>query len=81
MTRNEIIKAANYCSPIYGKIGGYVCTDGEWCLCTTPKKFQAYLESLGFEIKRCYSTSRSNAVAETKDGYMIAYNGNCSLLK
>ena len=79
MTREMIIQAAERVSPMFGKIGSFVNTDGEWCTCTTPAKFKTYLERLGFTVVRCYSTSFSTAIAETEDGYMIAYNGNCML--
>lgn len=81
MTKDKIIEAANYVSPRYGKIGSFVDTDGEWCTRTTPSKFRAYLERLGFEVVRCYSTNYASAIAETADGYTIAYNGHCAPTK
>lgn len=81
MTRMEIIKAAEVVSPIGGAIGSFVSTDGEWCTCTTPAKFRAYLEKLGFQVVKCESTSFSTAIAQTADGYVIAYNGSCTKRK
>lgn len=74
-TKDQVIAAANRKS--YCGTGGYVNTDGEWCTCTTPEKFRGFLERLGFEVTHCYSTSFSTAIAETADGYKIAYNGHC----
>ena len=81
ITREKIMETANYVSPIFGRIGGYVNTDGKWSECNTTEKFKAYLESLGFLVIKCYSTSYSSAIAETADGYRIAYNGNCVMIK
>lgn len=78
MNKETIIKVANYVSPIYGKIGSFVNTDGNWILSNTPEKFRAYLENMGFNVINCYETRFSTAIAETIDGYVIAYNGNCT---
>lgn len=77
LTREKIIQTAETVSPISGRIGGFVNTDGEWCGCTTPEKFRAYLERLGFTVVKCYATAFSNAIAETAEGYQMAYNGHC----
>lgn len=78
-TREKVIEAANYISPIFGRIGAFVNTDGKWCESNNPEKFKAYLESIGFEVTNCFSTSFSSAIAETSDGYRISYNGNCTI--
>lgn len=80
LTREKIIEVANRVSPMFGSVGGFVNTDGEWCTCTTPEKFKAYLERLGFKVVKCYATAYSTAIAETSDGYKLAYNGNCSII-
>lgn len=80
LTREKIIQAAETVSPMFGRVGSFVNTDGEWCSCTTTEKFRAYLESLGFEVVKCYATDFSTAIAETVDGYKLAYNGHCGLI-
>lgn len=80
MTKDKIIKAAEAVSPMFGRRGSFVNTDGEWCSCKTPAMFKAYLEGLGFEVVKCYATNFSSAIAETADGYQIAYNGHCRLI-
>ena len=77
LTKEKIIQTAEAVSPMFGRGGGFVNTDGEWCSCTTPAKFKAYLERLGFEVVKCYATDFSTAIAETADGYQLAYNGHC----
>lgn len=77
LTKEKIIKTAESVSPMFGRVGGFINTDGEWCRSTTPEKFKAYLESLGFTVVKCYATSYSSAIAETIDGYKLAYNGHC----
>lgn len=81
LTKEKIIQAAKAVSPMFGRRGSFVSTDGEWCRCLTPEKFKAYLERMGFEVVKCYATSFSNAIAETADGYKIAYNGHCSMIE
>ena len=81
LTREKIIKTAEEASPMFGRVGGFVSTDGEWCRCTTPAKFKVYLEKLGFVVTACYATDFSTAIAETADGYKLAYNGHCALLR
>lgn len=80
LTREKIIQTAEIVSPMFGHVGGFVNTDGEWCSCTTPAKFKAYLERLGFKVVKCYATRFSSAIAETADGYELAYNGYCRLI-
>lgn len=68
--REEVIKtAAN---------GGFVNTDGAWCMASNPAKFRAYLEHIGFEVVECKETRNSTAIAITADGIRICYNGYCS---
>lgn len=58
--------------------GGFVNTDGAWCMTRTPAQFAAYLERMyGFEIIDCKSDKGSTAIAITSDGLMIAWNGYC----
>lgn len=80
LTKEKIIQAAEAVSLLYGRIGSFVCTDGEWSSCSNPAKFKEYLERMGFEVVKCYATSFSSAIAETADGYQIAYNGHCRLI-
>ena len=79
MDKETIIKAANYVSPIYGKIGSFVDPDSDWLSSNTPDKFRSYLENMGFNVINCYETRFSSAIAEAVDGYVIAYNGNCTI--
>lgn len=80
LTKEKIIAAAEEVSPRFGKVGGFVSLDADWCASNTPKKFKAYLERFGFVVTACYATDFSTAIAETADGYKLAYNGHCSLL-
>lgn len=73
MTNKEmIIATANK------QYGGFVNTDGEWCMASDPVAFKRMLENLGFVVVECKETSISTAVAVTEDGYRIAYNGYCT---
>ena len=67
--RNEMIERAN--------VGGFICTDGEWCSCRSTKEFKEFIERQGFEVESCVETSACSALATTKDGYQFAYNGLC----
>ena len=62
LTREKIIKTAEEVSPMFGRVGGFVSTDGEWCRCTTPAKFKVYLEKLGFVVTACYATDFSTGL-------------------
>lgn len=58
--------------------GGFVNTDGEWSMTSTPEQFKAFLEkSFGFVVTKCKSSNTSTAVAFTADGLQIAWNGYC----
>lgn len=58
--------------------GGFVCTDGAWCMTRTPKEFKEMLEYFfGFQIEKCEEKEGCSALATTKDGYIIAWNGYC----
>ena len=58
--------------------GGFVCTDGAWCMTRTPKEFANMLEHFfGFRIESCEEKEGCSALATTKDGYTIAWNGYC----
>lgn len=74
MTKEKIIEVAN--KTTHWGTGGFVNTDCIWCTCNTPEKLKAYIESLGFEVVRAFSTSTCSALVETKDGYRLAYNGH-----
>lgn len=76
--KREIIKAAN--ESMYGMYGNFVDRDSKWISAETPEKFKSYLESIGFEVTNCYATNESKAIAETADGYIIAYNGFCTIV-
>ena len=79
MTKEKIIEAAN--KKTYWGTGSYVNTDGEWAVCNRPEKLKAYIESLGFEVVKVYSTYNSSAIVETKDGYKMFYNGYVTKIK
>lgn len=70
--RNEMIERAN--------VGGFICTDGEWCSCRDTKEFKGFIERQGFEIESCVETATCSALATTKDGYQFTYNGFCKNL-
>lgn len=73
-TRQKIIEAATRT-----ELGGFVNTDGKWCMTRNPEQFKAFLEKeFGFEIVECKATSGSTAIAVTADGYVIAWNGYCA---
>ena len=70
-TTEKIIEKANG--------GGFVCTDGAWCMTRTPEEFKNMLEHFfGFQVVQCNKTKYSTAVAITKCGLKIAWNGHCS---
>lgn len=78
-TKQNIMDAAVRKSPIANLCGDFVNTDGKWCLCQNPAEFKEFLENeFGFKVVRCYETATSTAIAETEDGYKIAYNGFCT---
>jgi len=62
--------------------GGYVNTNGAWCTTRTPEQFKEMLETcFGFEVTECKETSGSTAIATTKCGLKIAWNGFCTMAK
>lgn len=72
-TKQKIIEAATR-----RECGGFVNTDGEWCMTRSPKEFKEFLEKeFGFEVVECKEMAGSTAVAVTSDGYEIAWNGYC----
>lgn len=80
-TKQNIMDAAVRKTFVPGFTGDFVNTDGKWCLCRTPEEFKTFLESeFGFKVVRCYETETATAIAETEDGYKIAYNGYCTTL-
>ena len=80
-TRQKIVEAANRIG-WGGHRGGFVNTDGDWCLTRTPQEFKAFLEqAFGFKVVACKATAESTAIAVTADGYKIAWNGYCRTLK
>lgn len=70
--RNEMIEIAN--------VGGFICTDGEWCANRGVEEFKGFIERQGFEVESCVETATCSALAITKDGYQFAYNGLCRKL-
>lgn len=70
--RNKMIEIAN--------VGGFICTDGEWCYCRDTKEFKEFIERQGFEVESCVETATCSALATTKDGYQFSYNGFCKKL-
>lgn len=78
-TKEKIIERANenYC----GTYGGFVNTDGAWCITRTPEQFKEMLEYFfGFEVIDCKSKPGCTAIATTKCGLEIAWNGYCRKL-
>lgn len=73
--REKMIKTAEQKCKNY--VGGYICTDGEWCSTNTPEEFKAFIEKCGFEVLNCKSTENSTAIAITRDGYKFVWNGWC----
>ena len=72
-TKQKIIEAATR-----REYGGFVNTDGEWCMTRNPEEFKAFLEDeFGFEVVECKEAPGSTAIAVTADGYVIAWNGYC----
>lgn len=67
--RKEMIEIAN--------VGGFICTDGEWCASRGTKEFKGFIERQGFEVESCVETATCSALATTKDGCQFAYNGFC----
>ena len=80
-TKEEIISTANKIG--YGGFtGGYVRIDGAWGMTDNPKEFKEMLEHFfGFEVIECRETMYSTAVATTKCGLRIAWNGHCKAIK
>lgn len=77
-TKEKIIEAANRKSPYSGCTGGFVNTDGEWCMTRTPEQFREFLERVfGFMVTECKATCGSTAIATTACGLQIAWNGFC----
>lgn len=75
-TREKIIERAKE----GGMYGGFVCTDGAWCMTRTTQEFKEMLEHFfGFKIVQCKETKYSTAIAITECGLKIAWNGNCSI--
>lgn len=71
-TKEKIIESAKR------EHGGFICTDGAWCMTRTPKEFKEMLEYFfGFQIESCVERNGCSALATTKDGYLIAWNGYC----
>ena len=61
---------------------GFVDTDGDWCMTRNSEEFKTFLEkNFGFKIISCKPTETSTAIAQTVDGYIIAWNGYCTILK
>ena len=75
MTKEIIMEVANRPGRMLGGEGGYVDTDGEWCLCHTPAKLKKYIESLGFKVVKATKTCGCSAWIETACGYGMAYTG------
>lgn len=72
-TKQKIIEAATR-----REYGGFVNTDGKWCMIRNPEEFKAFLEDeFGFEVVECKEAPGSTAIAVTADGYVIAWNGYC----
>lgn len=70
-TKEKVTEAANRAH------GGFVNTDGDWCMTRTPSEFRGFLAKLGFEVTECKETAESTAIAITAEGYKIAWNGYC----
>lgn len=76
-TKEKIIEASKETD-----IGGFVKTYGDWYLAQSPEQFKQMLEHyFGFDVIQCYSTPYSTAIAITKCGLKIGWNGHCSIVK
>lgn len=74
-TKEKIIETANENS----MTGGFVNTDGAWCMTRNPKEFKEMLEYFfGFKVIECSETISSTAIAITECGLKIAWNGHVS---
>lgn len=72
-SKEKIIEVANG-----NPIGGFVNTDGVWCITRSPKEFKEMLEHFfGFTVISCVKTEHSTAIATTECGLQIAWNGYC----
>ena len=79
-TKEDIIETANKVG-YSGFTGGYVRTDGAWGMTDNPKEFKEMLEHFfGFEVIECSETLYSTAIAKTKCGLSIAWNGFCKFI-
>lgn len=75
-TKEKIIDVANRCN------GGFINTDGAWCMTGTPKQFSEMLEHFfGFNVIECKETATSTAIAKTECGLEIAWNGYCRVIQ
>lgn len=71
-TKEKIIEAVSKAH------GGFVDTDGAWCMTRTAAQFKEMLEKeFGFKVTACAPATGSTAVATTSDGLKIAWNGYC----
>ena len=71
-TREDIIRAAEM------EYGGFVNTDGEWCMTRNAEEFKRFLEeTFGFEVIVCKEIGGCTAYARTACGLNIAWNGYC----
>lgn len=58
-TKQRIIEAATR-----REHGGFVNTDGKWCMTRSPEEFKVFLEKeFGFEVVECKAMAGSTAVA------------------
>ena len=73
MTVKEMVmNAANR-----GEYGGFANTDGDWCATRNASEFKSFLQKHGFTVTKCRETAHSTAIAETEEGFSIAWNGYC----
>lgn len=72
ISRQKIIETA--------KCGGFVDTDGNWCMTRNSAEFRAFLEKeFAFKIIICKPTETSTAIAQTSEGLIISWNGYCTM--
>lgn len=75
MTKQDIIDKA-FQSRNGGQLrGGYVSTDGAWCLTRSPEELANLLRNLGFTVTKAYATVTCTAIVETVENVRAAWNG------
>ena len=76
MTYSEILDAATR-----SKYGGYVNTDGDWCLTRSPEEFSIYLSKIvPFDIILFGCTCNCSAFVVFSNNLKCYFNGFCTFI-